>query len=217
MRRGPHVCPRIGNGWIFLWRPERLYSDVIAFAFILIYLGPLCAVSSDVFGERARYFRARRGKRSRPPRDRRQAGDMLDTLNKWGNYDRNNHCRAQPRQRCLLSDIVRAISQEDQQQALRSVVEPGFSQVAKHDRDNRPGDMMQPISERRRARHRQQNRGPQTINSSIPFLSKAAGHGWGGFRHAGLAAAACALSDVRRQYVPGVKRDLEKASAAEGV
>ena len=71
-----------------MWSLNERYSAVIAFAIILIYLALYALFLQPFLGDAARYFRASPGNVAVRREIRRQAVDMLDTLHKWGNYDR---------------------------------------------------------------------------------------------------------------------------------
>ena len=75
------------SGWIF-WSLNERYSAVIAFAIILIYLALYALFLQPFLGDAARYFRASPGNVTVRREIRRQAVNTLETLHKWGTYDR---------------------------------------------------------------------------------------------------------------------------------
>ncbi len=75
------------RGWIF-WSLNERYSAVIAVAIILIYIAMYALFLQPYLGDAARYFRASPGNVLVRREIRKQAVDMLDTLHKWGIYDR---------------------------------------------------------------------------------------------------------------------------------
>ena len=64
------------------------YSAVIAFAIIFIYIAIYALFLQPFLGDAARYFRASPGNVLVRREIRKQAVDTLDTLHKWGTYDR---------------------------------------------------------------------------------------------------------------------------------
>jgi len=75
------------RGWIF-WALDERYSAVIAVAIILIYVALYALFLQPYLGDAARYFRASPGNVLVRREIRKQAVEMLDTLHKWGIYDR---------------------------------------------------------------------------------------------------------------------------------
>jgi pimeloyl-ACP methyl ester carboxylesterase len=84
---GPLLSLIWDKGWIF-WSLNERYSAMIAFAIILIYLALYALFLQPFLGDAARYFRASPGNVLVRREIRRQAVDTLDTLHKWGTYDR---------------------------------------------------------------------------------------------------------------------------------
>ena len=75
------------RSWLF-WSLNERYSAVIAVAIILIYIAMYALFLQPYLGDAARYFRASPGNVLVRREIRKQAVGMLDTLHKWGIYDR---------------------------------------------------------------------------------------------------------------------------------
>jgi hypothetical protein len=159
------------SGWI-LWSLNERYSAVIAFAIILIYLALYVLFLQPFLGDAARYFRASPGNVAVRREIRRQAVDMLDTLHKWGNYDRIIIV-AHSLGTVVAYDMLRAYFSRINSSLPDSVLlEPEFSQVDKHDPDNPSGAIMNEDDFRAAAREIVRKIAAQTINSSIPSYQK---------------------------------------------
>jgi hypothetical protein len=159
------------SGWI-LWSLNERYSAVIAFAIILIYLAVYALFLQPLLGDAARYFRASPGNVAIRREIRRQAVDTLDTLHKWGNYDRIVIV-AHSLGTVVAYDMLRAYFSRLNSSLPDSVLlEPEFSQVDKHDPDNPSGAIMNEGDFRVAAREIVRKIAAQTINSSIPSHQK---------------------------------------------
>src|SRR4029077_19376762 len=183
------------HGWIF-WSLKERYSAGIAFAVILLYLALYALFLQPYLGDAARYFRASPGNVLVRREIRRQAVEMLDTLHKWGTYDRIVVV-AHSLGTVVGYDMLRAYFSRVNNRLPRSdLLEPEFSQLDQHDpenpsrRDREPSRIL-----RERTRPDRKNRG-RNHQQSDPRQSKApdlAGHG---FRHAGQSADPRVLFDV---------------------
>jgi hypothetical protein len=159
------------SGWI-LWSLNERYSAVIAVAIILIYLAVYALFLQPFLGDAARYFRASPGNVAIRREIRRQAVNTLDTLHKWGNYDRIIVV-AHSLGTVVAYDMLRAyFSRLNNSLPDCALLEPEFSQVDKHDPDNPSGAIMNEGDFRSAAREIIRKIAAQTIDSSIPSHQK---------------------------------------------
>jgi hypothetical protein len=123
------------HGWIF-WSLNERYSAVIAFAIIFIYIALYAMFLQPFLGDAARYFRASPGNVLVRREIRKQAVDTLDTLHKWGTYDRIIVV-AHSLGTVVAYDMLRAyFSRVNNLLPDGSLLEPEFSQIDKHDPDH---------------------------------------------------------------------------------
>src|SRR5258708_6000944 len=159
------------SGWI-LWSLNERYSAVIAFAIILIYLALYALFLQPFLGDAARYFRASPGNVTVRREIRRQAVDTLDTLHKWGTYDRIIVV-AHSLGTVVAYDMLRAyFSRLNNSLPASPLLYPEFSQVDWHDPDRPSGAMMNEDDCRAAAREIVRKIAAQTVNSSIPSHQK---------------------------------------------
>lgn len=152
------------HGWIF-WSLNERYSAVIAFAIILIYLALYALFLQPFLGDAARYFRASPGNVSVRREIRRQAVDTLDTLHKWGTYDRIIVV-AHSLGTVVAYDMLRAyFSRNSNGLPDCAFLEPEFSQVDKHDPDHPSGAILNQSDFRAAGREIVRKIAAQTINS----------------------------------------------------
>jgi hypothetical protein len=155
------------NGWIF-WSLNERYSAVIAFAIIFIYLALYALFLQPFLGDAARYFRASPGNVLVRREIRKQAVDTLDTLHKWGIYDRIIIV-AHSLGTVVAYDMLRAyFSRVNNSLPTSNLLEPEFSQIDWHDL-HKPSDNIKNESDFRSAgREVVRKIAAQTVNSSLP-------------------------------------------------
>jgi hypothetical protein len=159
------------SGWI-LWSLNERYSAVIAFAIILIYLALYALFLQPFLGDTARYFRVSPGNVTVRREIRRQAVDTLDTLHKWGTYDRIIVV-AHSLGTVVAYDMLRAyFSRLNNSLPDCALLEPEFSQVDRHDPDRPSGAIMNEDDFRAAAREIVRKIAAQSVNSSIPSHQK---------------------------------------------
>jgi hypothetical protein len=159
------------TGWIF-WSLSERYSAVIAFAIILIYLALYALFLQPFLGDAARYFRASPGNVTVRREIRRQAVNTLDTLHKWGTYDRIVIV-AHSLGTVVAYDMLRAyFSRICNDLPDCGKLEPQFSQIDKHDPDNPSGAILNEDDFRSAGRQIVRKIAAQTVNSPIPADQK---------------------------------------------
>jgi hypothetical protein len=153
--------------WIF-WSLNERYSAVIAFAIIFIYIALYALFLQPFLGDAARYFRASPGNVLVRREIRKQAVDTLETLHKWGTYDRVVVV-AHSLGTVVAYDMLRAyFSRVNNLLPDGTLLEPRFSEIDKHDPDN-PSDEIKNESDFRSAgRDLIKRIAAQTVNSSGP-------------------------------------------------
>jgi hypothetical protein len=123
------------QGWIF-WSLNERYSAVIAFAIIFIYIAIYALFLQPFLGDAARYFRASPGNVLVRREIRKQAVDMLDTLHKWGTYDRIVVV-AHSLGTVVAYDMLRAyFSRVNNSLPDGALLQPEFSLIDQHDPDH---------------------------------------------------------------------------------
>jgi pimeloyl-ACP methyl ester carboxylesterase len=159
------------NGWIF-WSLNERYSAVIAFAIILIYLALYALFLQPYLGDAARYFRASPGNVLVRRKIRKEAVDTLDTLHKWGNYDRIIIV-AHSLGTVVAYDMLRAyFSRINGLLPDGALLEPQFSQIDKYDPDKPSGEIKNRSDFRSAGREIIRKIAAQTINSPVPSNRK---------------------------------------------
>lgn len=159
------------HGWIF-WSLNERYSAVIAFAIILIYLALYAMFLQPFLGDAARYFRASPGNVLVRREIRKQAVDMLDTLHKWGTYDRIVVV-AHSLGTVVAYDMLRAyFSRINNGLPSSALLEPEFSQVDMHDPDKPSSEIKNESDFRSAGREIIRKIANQTVNSSNPSNQK---------------------------------------------
>jgi hypothetical protein len=159
------------HGWIF-WSLNERYSAVIAFAIILIYVALYALFLQPFLGDAARYFRASPGNVLVRREIRKQAVDTLDTLHKWGTYDRIVVV-AHSLGTVVAYDMLRAyFSRVNNSLPDSALLEPQFSQVDGHDPDQPSGAIHDESEFRSAGREIIRKIAAQTVNSSDPAHQK---------------------------------------------
>jgi hypothetical protein len=159
------------HGWIF-WSLNERYSAVIAFAVILLYLALYALFLQPYLGDAARYFRASPGNVLVRREIRRQAVEMLDTLHKWGTYDRIVVV-AHSLGTVVGYDMLRAYFSRVNNRLPRSdLLEPEFSQLDQHDPENPSGAITTQAEFRAKGRALIGKIAAETINSPTPANQK---------------------------------------------
>jgi hypothetical protein len=126
------------QGWIF-WSLNERYSAVIAFAIIFIYIAVYALFLQPFLGDAARYFRASPGNVLVRREIRRQSVETLDTLHKWGTYDRIIVV-AHSLGTVVAYDMLRAyFSRVNNSLPDESLLKPQFSQIDTHDPEHPSG------------------------------------------------------------------------------
>jgi hypothetical protein len=159
------------HGWIF-WSLNERYSAVIAFAIILIYIALYALFLQPFLGDAARYFRASPGNVQVRREIRKQAVDTLDTLHKWGTYDRIVVV-AHSLGTVVAYDMLRAyFSRVNNSLPGIASLDPEFSQVDQHD-PNKPSGVIKNESDFRSAGREIIGKiATQTVNSANPANRK---------------------------------------------
>jgi hypothetical protein len=164
----PFSCV-LDKGWIF-WSLDERYSAVIACSIILIYLALYALFLQPYLGDAARYFRASPGNVSVRREIRRQAVDTLDTLDtlhKWGTYDRIIVV-AHSLGTVVAYYMLRAyFSKNNNNLPDCALLEPEFSQIDRHDPDNPVAPIMNESDFRGAGREIVRKIAAQTVNSAI--------------------------------------------------
>lgn len=159
------------KGWIF-WSLNERYSAIIAFAIILIFLALYALFLQPFLGDAARYFRASPGNVSVRRKIRKEAVDTLDTLHKWGTYDRIIVV-AHSLGTVVAYDMLRAyFSRISDELPDCAFLEPEFSQIDRHDPDNPVAPIMNADDFRAAGRKVVRKIAAQTVNSPIPADQK---------------------------------------------
>jgi hypothetical protein len=126
------------QGWIF-WSLNERYSAVIAFAIIFIYIAIYALFLQPFLGDAARYFRASPGNVLVRREIRKQSVETLDTLHKWGTYDRIIVV-AHSLGTVVAYDMLRAyFSRVNNSLPDESLLKPQFSQIDTHDPEHPSG------------------------------------------------------------------------------
>jgi hypothetical protein len=159
------------NGWIF-WSLNERYSAVIAFAMILLYLALYALFLQPFLGDAARYFRASPGNVLVRREIRRQAVEMLDTLHKWGTYDRIVVV-AHSLGTVVGYDMLRAyFSRVNNSLPHSDLLEPEFSELDQHDPENPSGAITSEAEFRAKGRALIEKIAAETVNSRTPAKQK---------------------------------------------
>src|SRR5689334_2657449 len=159
------------NGWIF-WSLNERYSAVIAFAMILLYLALYALFLQPFLGDAARYFRASPGNVLVRREIRRQAVEMLDTLHKWGTYDRIVVV-AHSLGTVVGYDMLRAyFSRVNNGLPHSDLLEPEFSELDQHDPENPSGAITSEAEFRAKGRALIEKIAAETVNSRTPAKQK---------------------------------------------
>jgi len=159
------------NGWIF-WSLNERYSAVIAFAMILLYLALYALFLQPFLGDAARYFRASPGNVLVRREIRRQAVEMLDTLHKWGTYDRIVVV-AHSLRTVVGYDMLRAyFSRVNNGLPHSDLLEPEFSELDQHDPENPSGAITSEAEFRAKGRALIEKIAAETVNSRTPAKQK---------------------------------------------
>ncbi len=159
------------HGWIF-WSLNERYSAVIAFAIIFIYLALYALFLQPFLGDAARYFRASPGNVKVRREIRKQAVDMLDTLHKWGTYDRIVVV-AHSLGTVVAYDMLRAyFSRVNNSLPDVASLDPEFTQVDRHDPDQPSGAIRNASDFRAAGREIIRKIAGQTVNSPAPAHRK---------------------------------------------
>jgi hypothetical protein len=152
------------RGWIF-WSLNERYSAVIAFAVIFIYFALYALFLQPYLGDAARYFRASPGNVLVRREIRKQAVDTLDTLHKWGIYDRIVVV-AHSLGTVVAYDMLRAyFSRVNNSLPAGGVLDPQFSQIDAHDPRDPSGEIKNQSDFRSAGRELVRKIAAQTINS----------------------------------------------------
>lgn len=154
------------HGWMF-WSLNERYSAVIAFAVIAIYLALYALFLQPYLGDAARYFRASPGNVLVRREIRKQAVEMLETLHKWGTYDRIVVV-AHSLGTVVAYDMLRAyFSRVNNALPSPSLLEPQFSEIDSPDPNN-PSDTLKDESKYRSAgRELVRKIAAQTVDSPV--------------------------------------------------
>ncbi|THD54709.1 MAG: hypothetical protein E8A46_07495 [Bradyrhizobium sp.] len=159
------------QGWI-LWSLNERYSAVIACAIIVIYFSLYALFLQPYLGDAARYFRASPGNVLVRRKIRKEAVDTLDTLHKWGNYDRIIIV-AHSLGTVVAYDMLRAyFSRINGLLPDGALLEPQFSQIDRYDPDKPSGEIKNKSDFRSAGREIIRKIAAQTINSPIPSNRK---------------------------------------------
>jgi len=159
------------QGWIF-WSLNERYSAVIAFAIIAIYLALYVLFLQPFLGDAARYFRASPGNVLVRRKIRKEAVDTLDTLHKWGSYDRIVIV-AHSLGTVVAYDMLRAyFSRINNRLPDSALLEPLFSAIDGHDPNHPAGEIKTDTDFRTAGRELVRKIAAQTVNSSNPGNQK---------------------------------------------
>jgi hypothetical protein len=181
------------RSWIF-WSLNERYSAVIAVAIILIYIAMYALFLQPYLGDAARYFRASPGNVLVRREIRKQAVDMLDTLHKWGTYDRIVIV-AHSLGTVVAYDMLRAyFSRVNNLLPAPDQLGPGFSQIDTLGSSSNP--TMNEDEYRAKGREIIRKIASHTVNSPDPLKSQAADLAGDRFRNARQPAHSRPLFDV---------------------
>ena len=159
------------RGWIF-WSLNERYSAVIAVAIIFIFIAVYALFLQPFLGDAARYFRASPGNVLVRREIRRQAVDTLDTLHKWGTYDRIIVV-AHSLGTVVAYDMLRAyFSRVNSLLPETTLLEPEFSQIDQHDPENPAAPIADSGDFRSAGREIVRKIAAQTVNHPDPEKQK---------------------------------------------
>lgn len=152
------------HGWMF-WSLNERYSAVIAFAVIAIYLALYALFLQPFLGDAARYFRASPGNVLVRREIRKQAVEMLDTLHKWGTYDRIIVV-AHSLGTVVAYDMLRAyFSRVNNALPKPALLEPEFSEIDSPDPKRPTATAEDPVKWRSAGRELIRKIAARTVNS----------------------------------------------------
>jgi hypothetical protein len=159
------------QSWIF-WSLNERYSAVIACAIIVIYFAMYALFLQPFLGDAARYFRASPGNVLVRREIRKLAVDTLDTLHKWGNYDRIVVV-AHSLGTVVAYDMLRTyFSRLSNSLPDCALLQPEFSLVDKHDPKSLSREIKNQADFRSAGREIIRKIANLTVNSPIPADQK---------------------------------------------